>query len=271
MFTSLALGGGGVRGGLQVGALVALEQHRGNLTFPEGIYGCSVGSIFATAIAFGMNAKQIQTLYDDYFDLKRILPPLRLTSLVELPDSKGLFSMDLIENTIVEAFLSQGVDLKGKTIGDAPQKLYIVASNMTTQTTTLFTKNIPVLEAIKCSSCLPLVFPPQVLYNQVYLDGGIYIDNLASLVPSECLVLHISAPSEPIFPDDLKTMTIPNYLFKVYRAMRPRHVWGNMIWLHDTKIGILQEITPEQKQMLFDEGYSQTCAFFSKRFPKELK
>jgi predicted acylesterase/phospholipase RssA len=220
MFSSLALGGGGVRGGLQVGALIALEQHRGNLTFPEGIYGSSVGSIFATAIAFGMNAKQIETLYNEYFDLKRILPPLRLSSLTELPNSKGMFSMDLIEQTVVEAFSSQGIDLRGKTIGDAQQKLFIVASNMTSQTTTLFTKNIPVLDAIKCSSCLPLVFPPQVLFNQVYLDGGIFIDNLATLVPPDCLVLHISAPVDPLFPDDVKTMSIPNFIFSVYRGDR---------------------------------------------------
>jgi hypothetical protein len=271
MFSSLALGGGGVRGGLQVGALVALEKHRGNLTFPEGIYGCSVGSIFATAIAFGMNAKQIETVYNEYFDLKRILPPLRLTSLTELPVSKGMFSMDLIENTILEAFSSQGIDLRGKTIGDAQQKLYIVASNMTSQTTTLFTKNIPVLDAIKCSSCLPLVFPPQVLFNQVYLDGGIYVDNLATLVPPDCLVLHISAPVDPLFPENVNSITLPNYIFNVYRGLRARYTTSNMIWLHDTKIGILQEITPEQKKTLLDEGYSQTCSFLTKRFPKELK
>jgi NTE family protein len=271
MFSSLALGGGGARGGLQVGALVALEKHRGNLIFPEGIYGCSVGSILATAIAFGMNAKQIETLYNEYFDLKRMLPPLRLTSLSELPVSKGLFSMDLIEQTIIEAFSSQGIDLRGKTIGDAQQKLFIVASNMTSQTTTLFTKNIPVLDAIKCSSCLPLVFPPQILFNQVYVDGGIFVDNLATIVPPDCLVLHISAPVDPLFPENVKTMTIANYIFNVYRGIRPKHMSSNMIWLHDTKIAVLQDLTIEQKKTLFDEGYSQTCSFLAKRFPKELK
>jgi hypothetical protein len=179
--------------------------------------------------------------------------------------------MDLIEQTVLEAFSSQGIDLRGKTIGDAQQKLYIVASNMTSQTTTLFTKNIPVLDAIKCSSCLPLVFPPQVLFNQVYLDGGIFIDNLATLVPPDCLVLHISAPVDPLFPDDVKTMTIPNFIFSVYRGLRPKNTSSNMIWLHDTKIGVLEDITSDQKKTLLDEGLSQTRAFLAKRFPKELK
>lgn len=271
MFSSLALGGGGVRGGLQVGALLAIEQARGHLQFPEGIWGCSVGSILATAVAFNLNAGQIRTMFETYFDLPKILPELRLSAITELPVSKGLFSMDLLESTIVEAFQSQNIDLRTKTIADAPQKLYIVASNMTTQNTSVFSGNVPILRAIQCSSCLPLVFAPQILYNQVYLDGGILLDSLGSIVPPDCLVLHISAPSETLFPSELADMSLATYIHRVYRVMRNRPVTRNTVWLYNTSIGLLQELTPEEKRLLVDEGFSQTRAFLSKRGTKKLE
>lgn len=270
MFSSLALGGGGVRGGLHVGALMALERIRGSLQFPQGIYGCSVGSILATAVAFNLNATQIRTMFETYFDLQRFVPQLRLSSLTDLSAKKGLFSMDMLESTIVEAFQSQSVDLRTKRISDAPQPLYIVASNMTSHTTTIFSGTVPVLDAIKCSSCLPIVFTPQVLYNQVYLDGGVLLDSMTTVTPQDCLTLHISSPSETIFPSELADMTLATYLHRVYRGMRNKPPTRNTLWLYNNTVSILQELTPAEKTLLVDEGYSQTLAFLSKRLPKEL-
>lgn len=271
MFSSLALGGGGVRGGLQVGALLALEQVRGNLTFPEGIYGCSVGSILATAVAFNLTASQIRTMFDAHFDLSKILPELRLASVAHLPVTKGLFSMDLLETTIVDAFLAQGIDLRGKTIAEAPQPLYIVASNMTTQNTTIFSGTVPILKAIQCSSCLPIVFEPQILYNQVYLDGGVFLDSLGSVTPPDCLVLHISSPSETLFPSELTDMSLETFIHRVYRGTRNRPPTRNTLWLYNATIAILQDLTPDDKALLVAEGRSQTLAFLSKRGAKEFK
>jgi len=209
-------------------------------------------------------------MFDTYFDLPRFVPQLRLSSLTDLSAKKGLFSMDMLESTIVEAFQSQSVDLRNKLISDAPQPLYIVASNMTSHTTTVFSGTVPILDAIKCSSCLPIVFAPQILYNQVYLDGGVLMDSLASIVPENCLTLHISSPSETIFPSELADMTLATYLHRVYRGMRNKSPTRNMLWLNNATISILQELTPDDKTLLVDEGYSQTLAFLSKRFPKEL-
>jgi NTE family protein len=271
MFTGLALGGGGVRGGLHVGALRALEEVKGNLQFPKGIYGCSVGSIVATAVAFNMKFAQIREMFDTHFDLEKFVPPLRLSCFGELSERKGLFSMDLLEDTILKAFASQNVDLRGKMIGDAPQPLYIVASNMTTQTTTIFGKNVRVLDAIKCSSCLPIVYSPQVVGGNVYMDGGILMDSLSSLVSSDTLVLHISEPSQAITPQELTDLSIPLFLHRIYRSTRGKPVGTNTLSLYNITIGMLHDITPADKETLCNEGYSQTLAFLAKRFPKELK
>lgn len=271
MFKSLALGGGGVRGGLHVGALAAIEATQGSLQFPNGIYGCSVGSILATAVAFNLNSKQIHEMFLNHFTLEKFVPPIRLSSFAELTTKKGLFSMDMLEDTLVAAFKSQDIDLTDKTIADAPQKLYIVASNMTTQNVTIFSGGVRILDAIKCSSCLPIVYEPQILYNQVYLDGGILVDSLVSVAPENTLVLHISAPAESIFPAELSSMPIPTFIHRIYRNMRAKVTSRNMVWLQNNTIGILHDITLQDKELLYTQGYSQTLAFLTKRRTEELK
>lgn len=271
MYTSLAFGGGGVRGGLHVGAIAALEKFRGNLTFPDGIYGSSVGAILATAVAFNMSANQIRTMFETHFNLDNFIPPLRIACFASLLEKKGLFPMDLLEQTLTNAFSSQNVDLRGKLIGDAPQPLHIVASNMTTQSTTVFSKNVGILDAIKCSACLPIVYEPQIVGPNLYMDGGIFMESLCSITPPSALILHISEPAETIQPKELAEISIGSFLHRVYRGTRPKPLSQNTLWLHNASVSILQELTPADKKLLYDEGYSQTLAFLSKRFPKELK
>jgi predicted patatin/cPLA2 family phospholipase len=269
MFRSIAFGGGGVRGGLHIGALMALEKVRGNLVFPDGVYGSSIGSIIATAVAFQLNATQIRTMFDAHFHLSSVIPPLRLSSVHSYVSKKGAFSMDGLETTILAAFDSQGVDLRSKLIKDAPQTLRIVASNLTTCKTTFLTGDVPLVKALLCSCCLPMVFEPQILYNNVYLDGGVCMGCLDKHVPADCLVIHISRPPQPIYPSDLPFMTPLMYMGRLYDASRGEKMHKNTLWIENLSIFIMQEITPEQKRHLIEDGYSQTLAFLTQRGAKE--
>jgi NTE family protein len=268
---SIALGGGGSRGILHVGALRALQEWTGELHFPDGVYGSSIGAVFATAIAFGIPLDAIRRVTESSMTISRVLPSPTLDHALTLTTRKGLFPMTTFESTILSVFQEVGLDLRGKRCRDAKVPLYIAASNMTTQRTTVFSGTVPILRAIQCSSCLPLVFVPQVLYNQVYLDGGVLLDSLGSLVPSDCLVVHISATAEPLFPSDIADISLATYIHRVYRGIRTRPVTPNTLWLSNTTVGLLQEMTLEQKRSLVDEGLSQTRAFLSKRRPKKLE
>jgi hypothetical protein len=188
---------------------------------------------------------------------------------VSCTEWKNLFSMEIYERAIVTAFKTHGIDLTDKVIADAPQPLYIVASNMTTHNPTVFTKQVRILDALRCSSCLPILFQPQVLYNHVYLDGGLFVDCLSSLTPSDCLVLHISDPGEKLYASELETIPLSAYLHRIYRSMRGRPTSSNVLWLQNSSVGLLQEMTPEQKDALCAQGTSQTLAFMSKRLAKE--
>jgi len=268
MFRAIALGGGGVRGVLHVGAIAALEEMRGNLNFPDGIYGCSVGSILATAIAFGLRAKHIQEMMND-FKMEEVIPPIRLQSLTDFVTKKGLFSMDNLEKSILENFRKHGVELEGKVISDAPQKLSIIGCNLTTNKTSFLTGNIPVLSAIKASCCLPMLFHPQIIHNNVYVDGGMNLDCISEVVPSDCLVLHIGSPATPLFPSELETMSIFSMMGHVYRNMRKVGLPKNVCWLKDYEKSSIDTLSDKDKQRLFETGYSQTVRFFTKCLTQE--
>ena len=177
--------------------------------------------------------------------------------------------MDAFEAEVVAAFKTVGLDLETKTIQDAAQPLRIVASNLTTQRATVFTGRVRVLDALRCSACIPFVFEPQVLYGNVYVDGGVMVDCLSNLVPPECLVLHISDVGKPVFPTALPDLGLGEYLYTVYRASRGRPRGSNILWLRNSTVGVLQEMSESDREALMAEGVSQTRAFLTKRLAQK--
>jgi len=267
MFRSIALGGGGVRGGLMVGGLAALKE-RQDLVFPDGIYGCSAGSVLATAMAYNLPLETIRAMFENDFNLSSVIPAISLTTVTSFTTEKGLFSMDPFTDCVVKAFDKVGIDLRTATIDDAPQKLYIMAANLTTRRTVFFSGTVPILAALRASCCLPFVFHPQVIYNNVYVDGGFFDHNMHKIVPASCLVFHISRADLLISPDRLKTMKMSDYAATLYEAMRLESHTDTVIWFKNDEISLLQELTPENKKQLFDQGYNQASRFFTKRFPE---
>ena len=193
-----------MRGALHVGGLKALLQVQDTLTFPDGIYGYSIGSMVATALAFNLSVDQIAQMIDEAMHLDVILGNVKLSCFTDLLDKCGLVSMDTVETALVKAFLAHGVDLRGKVIADAPQKLYIGASNLTTRKPVFFTGQVPILTAIRASCCIPCVFQPQIVYNNVYVDGGVYMYYFDEYLPKDCLSFIVSYTPSALRPQDLE-------------------------------------------------------------------
>lgn len=271
MFRSIALGGGGVRGALHIGGLRALAE-RQPLVFPDGIYGCSVGSIVATCLAFGLTVDQMESMLSTEFVLSNFIPPMSLSALMSFQSKKGMFPMDMLETALLTAFDRCGVDLRGKMIDDTPQKLWIVAANLTRKNTSLLTGQIPLLAAIKASSCIPGVYRPQIINNNVFLDGGVKCDCIVSVVPKETLVFHIGYSQGPLFPSALESMEIGEFFRNVYANVREglRPKYSNVLDFEETKLGPLSDITDEEKKYMLSTGYEQASRFFAKLGYKKL-
>ena len=271
MFKALALGGGGIRGFLIFGALKALQKQRGNLTFPDGLYGCSVGAVIATAIAFGLTYEQIEEVGYKFVNTSAFLPSYRHATILAFTQKKGLFTMDLMEELFLRIFDSVGIDLRGKIISDAPQKLYLVASNITTQKMTLLTGNIPLLAALKASCCLPFIYHPQVIHNQLYLDGGVYAENMTDAVPKGTLIFDIAHIRQPVFTSTLESMSVFDLVRILWAGLRSIRATSNSLNLHIDGIYLLDELKDEDKTRMIEAGYAQALRFFAKRLPKEVE
>jgi len=221
MFHTLGLGGGGVKGIMHVGALLELKKHQ-ELVFPKGVWGISVGSIVATYIAFGLPIENL-TKIKDAFKLSSFIPKLDIGKLHHSLTTKGVFSMDTFEKSVCDLFMEQGLDIKTKVLGDAKMPLFIVSSNLTTGKPTIFSKNVPVLEAIKCSCCIPGVFRPQILYNQVYVDGDIFCPSIDYLVPGSenvlCISLKQTVTDTKFTPKTLDTMSPLTYIHDIHSLL----------------------------------------------------
>lgn len=225
----LALGAGGVRGFLHVGALLELERQRGDLTktFSSGVYGSSVGSLIATGIAFGLNAEQIRTVCKQFLRANTFVPKLTDIEWMTVIRRKGCIPMDSFETLVKQGFASQGVDLTNKTLQDANIPLHVVASNITKGTPAVFQKHVPVLTALKASCCLPGLFQPVLYRSQLYIDGDIFSPSILHVIPEQerayTMVINLRQPRKGITPERLEQMNPLEYVYNVYKLINSYH------------------------------------------------
>jgi len=215
-FRTLGLGGGGMKGIMYIGALRELSRHQ-DLVFPDGVYGVSVGAIVGTYIAFGL---PLDLGIEEAFKISSFIPEPDYSKLPEMISMKGVFPMDVLETSLVNMFLTKGIDLRTKVIGDAKMPLYILASNLTKEKPTIFSKNVPILDALKCSCCIPGVFRPQVLYNQVYVDGDLFVPSVDKYIPdltnALCLSLKHRKSDNKFTPSSIESMSPISYVHDMY-------------------------------------------------------
>ena len=215
-FKILALGGGGTKGFMHLGALAELES-RMNI---RQVYGCSVGSLFATGFAFGLSVKQLQSIAFNYLKLNDLVHFKQLGDAIQ---KKGLVKMDEFEQKIIEGFQSEGLDLRNKTISQANIPLHIVATNITKGIPTVFQDNVPVLHAIRASCCIPFLFRPQQINNSLYIDGGAITNVIMKVIPkhlhSETLAICLTQPHHHITPLNVESMSPLDYVYKLYKTV----------------------------------------------------
>ena len=215
-FRTLGLGGGGIKGVLHVGALLELSKHQ-ELKFPNGVYGSSIGSIIATYVAFELPLDKMIPLMKEYLSTSRITPSFKLEFLSSAFATKGLYPMDLFETSLIEMFNKAGLDIKNKKIGDANMPLYIVSSNISKGIPTIFSKNINIIDALKCSCCIPGIFRPIELYGQLYVDGNIFSPCITSIMPKDALILTLLKQRKSIItPSLIESMSPITYLNELY-------------------------------------------------------
>ena len=211
-FRKLGLGGGGVKGILHIGAIQELQKHQA-LDFPDGIYGFSIGAIFATILAFNIpiNDENVKIAIST-LNFKNVIPAFTFQDVFASFTKKGMFNMDAFEVMLIKLFNDFGVDIVGKKIGDAPQPLYIIASNITKGVPTIFTKDVLIVDALKCSCCIPFMFMPQELYGQLYVDGGLFTPSLCTIFKDGLQLFLTKTKYRNITPATIESIGPINYI-----------------------------------------------------------
>jgi hypothetical protein len=254
-----------MKGGAHIGAIKALQEVQGSLEFPDGIYGFSVGAIVGTAVAFNVKLEVIETVWKKYCKLSNWIPTPSVSHALSFFERKGFFTMDLLRTSLIEMYTEAGIpDIETKRICDAPQPLFIVASNMSTQRPTILTGKVPLLEALLCSCCLPGVFEPRVLYGDVYLDAAVYVRSIEQIISPPTLILNLGGRRERITPES----SLGDILFACYVG-RKTGVDESHHCRFMLNVRLLDDLSPEGLETLCNDGYVQTLAFLAKRRSKE--
>lgn len=168
--TAFVLSGGGNRGALQVGALIALLEAG---IQPRILLGSSVGAINATAIAVDPTLQGAHKLKALWKSIKReeVFPDSYIKALLRLVRGKdSLFSNQNLRR-LVESHLPPGIQRFGDI---STAQLYVVALNINTGHIHIFGRDPSesIVDAIMASAAIPPYFDPWYYRGWQYVDGG---------------------------------------------------------------------------------------------------
>lgn len=203
-----------MKGIMHVGALQELKKHQ-DLIFSDGVWGCSIGSIIGILVAFELELKP--ELISKYMDFDNVVEDIKFQDIRNVFGAKGLFTMNKFTETLTTLFKEEyDLDITTTKIGDSKMPLFIVASNISKGVPTIFSNDVLLIDAIRCSCCIPLVYKPQELYGQLYVDGGLFAPYLCTLVPDGLHFVLTKKRSKRFSVDNLETIGPLDYMRSLY-------------------------------------------------------
>lgn len=149
----IALSGGGIRGVAHLGVLKALNEAG---VYPDYVSGTSAGAIAGTLYCYGYTP-------DEIFEL--ILKTKFFKFLRPAVSWKGLLTMEVIEPLY-------GQYIQTNNFAELKIPLFICATNLSKGHTEYFSEG-EIIKPLMASSCIPGVFDPITIGNDLYVDGGV--------------------------------------------------------------------------------------------------
>jgi NTE family protein len=206
-FKNLVFKGGGIKAFAYIGALEVFEEQK-ILPHIERVAGNSAGSIMSTLLSFQLSADETATLFAtlDYGKVATLVPeedkskegvrpPQALReaghklvggteAINRLRTKFGLFSSEYIHSWLEETIASQCQGDGRASFADFRTRgfrdLYIVATNISSHTTTLFsaatTPDVAVVDAAMASSSIPFFFEALQFDGKSFGQGDYFVD-----------------------------------------------------------------------------------------------
>lgn len=233
----LVIGGGGMLGLAELAALCALDRWQViSLGQFDTVIGTSIGALIALCVVCGLDAQRLRRIA---FDRKLWHDMIGANDLHMLDlltfDRDALCDERPLKRTLdllVSRYLS---DTFPRSAPDAPltfgqlhdstgRRLIVNATDAETGRIVLFdhdrTPDVPVLDAVRASMSVPLLFPSVTIDNVNLKDGGIACNVCGHLYPvAESLVICMSEPPNPLRSNPLGVLwTLSQRLNELERA-----------------------------------------------------
>jgi NTE family protein len=171
---AFVLSGGGNRGAMEVGVILALLEHG---IRPRILVGTSVGAINATAMAINPTLEGARWLEERWRQVTRkaVLPDSYLSMVRRLVSGEsGLFTNKRLK-AYLESHLPEGIrrfsDIKNA-------ELYITAAVLHSAELHIFgiDRSDSIIDAIMASTAFPLLLPPWEYRGKEFVDGAVVSD-----------------------------------------------------------------------------------------------
>ncbi|MBO3697484.1 patatin-like phospholipase family protein [Roseivirga sp. E12] len=181
MKVGLALSGGGARGFAHFGVLKALEELGIKV---DVISGTSAGSVVGAFHAYGYDVDEAKILVSKTNLFKVVWPAFSW---------KGVFSMSRSEDIFKKHFPKDDFSA-------AQIPLHIVATNLNTGQPEIF-KEGAIIKPMMASCCIPFIFDPVKIGQNVYIDGGLVNNLPAEAIRDQCDVV-IGVNVSPVLKEE---------------------------------------------------------------------
>jgi NTE family protein len=149
----IALSGGGIRGVAHLGVLKALNEAG---IHPDYVSGSSAGAIAGTLYCYGYTPDEIFELIVKTKFFKFLRPAISW---------KGILTMEVIEPLY-------GQYIQTNNFAELKVPLFIAATNLSKGHVEYFSEG-EIIRPLMASSCIPGVFDPITMHNELYVDGGV--------------------------------------------------------------------------------------------------
>jgi NTE family protein len=163
----LVLSGGGARGLAHIGVIAGLEDHG---ISPGIISGSSMGAIVGAFYAAGVSPEVMLNIARNG----------KLRSLFEwsFPKHGGMLTLNVIKQ-FLKLYIPED------SFESLKKKLFIGVSNISAGRHEIFSEG-ELFRIVIASASIPIVFKPQVINGQTYIDGGLYNDMPVGPIVGKC-------------------------------------------------------------------------------------
>jgi len=243
MSFGIAFAGGGAKGAVHIGVLIALAE---NNLLPSSVAGTSAGSIVAGLYAIGYTPEQLKKLVHSLSqNSTRLLDPCYpeiIKTFIQFMTRSSISMSGFLRGNLLEQYICKltknihiqdvkmpivipCVDLiSGKTI------VYSNQAKHNTHSSNIDWRNEGSLcQIIRASCAVPAIFRPKILHKMCLVDGGVTdvlpVDLLIDIGEKNVLAVDISEEYTP--PKNINIIEITTHSFEVMQNCLKGHTVGN--------------------------------------------